>query len=82
MSIIRIILTVLLVIDCIALSVIVLLQEGKQAGLGSLGGGMGSDSTYWSKNKGRSLEGRLIKITTVLAVLFFVLAALLNIPSI
>ena len=79
MSPLRIVLYVVLIILSVFVSILILMQEGKQQGLGALSG---SAETYWSKNKGRSLEGRLIKITTVLAVLFFVLAALLNIPSI
>ena len=65
----------LFAIDCIALSAIVLLQEGKQAGLGTIGG---MADSYWGQNKGRSMEGSLVKITKVLAVLFIVLAAVLN----
>ena len=65
----------LFAIDCIALTIIVLMQEGKQAGLGTIGG---MADTYWGQNKGRSMEGALVKITRVLAVLFIVLAAVLN----
>jgi len=60
---------------CIALTVLVLMQEGKDAGLGAIAGGA---ETYWGKNKGRSMEGGLVKATTIMAVLFFVLAAVLN----
>ena len=75
MEILRIILTVIFAIDCIALTIVVLLQEGKQQGLGSLAG---VADTYWGKNKGRSMEGGLVKATTIMAVLFFVLAIVLN----
>ena len=75
MEILRIVLTIIFVIVCIALTVIVLLQEGKSGGLGSMAGG---SSTYWEQNKGRSLEGNLVKITKTLAVLFIVLALVLN----
>nr|WP_177297027.1 preprotein translocase subunit SecG [uncultured Blautia sp.] len=75
MEILRIILTVIFAIDCIALTVVVLLQEGKQQGLGSIAG---VADTYWGKNKGRSMEGGLVKATTLMAVLFFVLAIVLN----
>ena len=34
--------------------------------------------TYWGKNKGRSMEGTLVKVTRILGVLFFVLALVLN----
>ena len=71
MQILRTILTILFVIDCIALTVVVLMQEGKSQGLGAIAG---AADTYWGKNKGRSMEGGLVKATTVMGVLFFVLA--------
>ena len=68
---------VVYVLVCIALTIVVLLQEGKQGGLtGAISGGA---ETYWSKNKGRSKEGVLALVTTVLAVAFMVLALVLNI---
>ncbi len=75
---IRPIFTVLFIVVCILLTVLVLMQEGKSAGLGSIGG---AAETYWGKNKGRSMEGALVKFTRVLAILFMVLAAVLNIPK-
>ena len=75
MEILKIVLTILFVIDCIALTIIVLLQEGKSAGLGTIAGGA---DTYWGQNKGRSMEGKLVKWTTILAVVFFVLTVVLN----
>jgi preprotein translocase subunit SecG len=71
------VLTVLFIIVCIVLTVLVLAQEGKDAGLGSMYGSAPA-GTYWSQNKGRSKKARIIQITTVFAVLFFVLAALLS----
>jgi len=75
MGALRIILTVLFIIICIALVVLVLMQEGKSAGLGAISG---AAETYWGKNKGRSMEGLLVKLTKVLAVLFMVIAVVLN----
>lgn len=75
MEILRTVLTVIFVIDCIALTVIVLMQEGKQKGLGAISG---MADTYWGRNKGRSMEGALIKVTRIMAVLFMVLAIVLN----
>ena len=68
--------TILTVIFAIALTVVELMQEGKQQGLG--GAISGAADSYWGKNKGRSMEGGLVKATTIMAVLFFVLAAVLN----
>ncbi|HBA63251.1 MAG TPA: preprotein translocase subunit SecG [Lachnospiraceae bacterium] len=75
MEILKIVLTILFVIDCIALTVVVLMQEGKSAGLGSIAG---AADTYWGQNKGRSMEGALVKSTKFMAILFIVLAAVLN----
>ena len=75
MDILKTVLMILFAIDCIALSAIVLMQEGKSAGLGAIAG---AADTYWGKNKGRSMEGGLVKATTVMGVLFFVLAVVLN----
>lgn len=69
------ILSVIFVLICVALTVIVLLQEGKSAGLGSIGG---MAETYWGKNKGRSMEGNLERFTTFAAIAFLVLAIVLN----
>lgn len=76
MAVLRIILTIIFIIICLALVVLVLMQEGKSAGLGAISG---AAETYWGKNKGRSMEGTMVKITKILAVLFIVIAAILNI---
>lgn len=78
MTVLKVILTVVFIIISIALTAIVLMQEGKSAGLGAISG---AADTYWGKNKGRSMEGVLVKITRVCVVLFLVLAAVLNIGS-
>ncbi len=71
----KVILSVIFVLICVVLTLIVLLQEGKSAGLGSIGG---MADTYWSRNKGRSMEGNLEKLTSFAAVAFMVLAIVLN----
>lgn len=75
MAVLKIILTVVFIIISIALTVIILMQEGKSAGLGAIAG---AADTYWGKNKGRSMEGRLVTGTRILVVLFIVIAAVLN----
>ena len=69
------VLTVVFIIISLILTVVVLLQEGKSAGLGVVNG---AADTYWGKNKGRSMEGILVKLTKVLVALFFILAIALN----
>ncbi len=75
MGVLKIILTIIFILVCIALVVLVLMQEGKSAGLGAISG---AAETYWGKNKARSMEGLLVKLTKVLAVAFMVLAMVLN----
>jgi preprotein translocase subunit SecG len=75
MDILKIVLTIFFVIDSIALTVIILMQEGKDAGLGAIAG---AADTYWGQNKGRSMEGGLVKATKFLVIAFFVLALVLN----
>ena len=60
-NILRIVLTVIFVIDCIGLTVVVLMAD-----------------TYWGQNKGRSMEGHLVLATKIMAILFMVLAIVLN----
>lgn len=72
----RTFLTIVFILVCIALTILVLMQEGKSAGLGSIGG---AAETYWGKNKSRSMEGKMVTITKYLAIAFILLAAILNI---
>lgn len=73
-SVLKTIVTIAYIIVCIALVIVVLMQEGKTSGLGAVSG---AADTYWTKNKGRSSEGVLIKITRVLAAIFVVLSVVL-----
>ena len=74
-SVLKTILTVLYILVCVALVIVVILQEGKSAGLGTISV---AAETYWVKNRGRSMEGGLVKITHVLVGLFFALSLVLN----
>ena len=76
MGILRVIVTISYVLICIALVVVVLMQEGKSAGLSGVINGVAD--TYWGKNKGRSMEGTLSKLKKVFAALFIVISVLLN----
>lgn len=60
-----------------ALAVLILLQQGSDKGLGSLGGQMMSD-TFWNKAKGRSQEGIRKKATVILICCFTGLSVLLG----
>lgn len=76
MAALKTVLMVVFILISIALTVIVLMQEGKSAGLGAISG---AADTYWGKNKGRSMEGTLEKFTKFAAAAVLVLALVLNI---
>ena len=75
MAILKTILTIVFIIISLILTVVILMQEGKQAGLGAIAG---AADTYWGKNKGRSMEGMLVRLTRIGVILFIVLAIVLN----
>ncbi len=75
MEILRGILIAIFILDSIVLTGVILMQEGKSAGLGAIAG---AADTYWGKNKGRSMEGMLVKITKYCVVAFLLLAVVLN----
>ena len=75
MEALRVVINIIFILVCVALTVLVLMQEGKSAGLGSISG---AAETYWGRNKGRSMEGMLVKITKIRAVFFMLLAVVLN----
>ena len=72
----RTLVMVVYILVCVALTAIVLMPEGKNAGLG--GSISGVADTYWGKNKGRSMEGMLVTLTRVLAAVFIILSIVLN----
>jgi len=78
LSTLRVVLTILFIIDCVALITVIMMQQGKDRGLGAIAG-MSSGDTYWGRNKGRSKEGLLSKLTTLMVIVFVVLAVILNV---
>ena len=73
--VLKLIIEIAYIIVCIVLTIVVLMHEGKSAGL--TGAISGIADTYWGKNKGRSVEGTLEKVTKILALIFIVLSAVL-----
>lgn len=71
----QIIIGVLDILVSIALIVLVLLQDSKSKGLGSLAGG--ASDTFFSKTKGRTREAMLKKLTSVMAIAFAILTMVL-----
>ena len=76
MSALTIVFTVLQVLSGLAVTVIVLLQSGKSAGLsGAISGGA---DTFLSKGKSKTLDAKLAKATKWCALAFVVLPLILN----
>ncbi len=78
MAVLNTILSIVLVLISVILTVVILMQEGKSAGLGTIAG---AADTYWGKNKGRSMEGVLVKVTRILVALFIIISIVLSIGS-
>ena len=74
MSVPQLILSIIYVILAVFL-VVVTMQSGKSSGLsGAIGGG---SDTFLAKNKAKSLDGRLAKMTKWVAIVFMVLTLVL-----
>ena len=71
----RTFLMIVFLLVCLALTAMVILQEGKDQRLGSIAG-MGD--TFWGQNRSKSFEGRIVQFTAFAAGAFLVLALLLN----
>lgn len=75
MNVLKIILSAILGLDCLALIVLVLMQQGKSAGLsGAIAGGA---ETFFGKKKAASYEGKMELFTKITGVVFMVLAVVL-----
>ncbi len=68
----EIIFGIVLIVLSIAITALVLLQEGSSQGLsGAIAGGA---ETFFGKNKGRTMEAKLVKLTKIIGIGFFVVA--------
>ena len=77
-DILKSIVTVIYVINCLVLIVICLMQSKDDEGAsGAIVGG--SSSSFYEKNKGRTKEGKLKRLTIILGILFAVLTIVLGI---
>ena len=70
----EILIGVLLILTSIVIVIVVLMQQSRQAGLsGAIAGG---SDTFFGKNKSRTIDAKLAKITKIIAVVFFIFALL------
>lgn len=78
MDILKNVITVIYVINCLVLIVICLMQSKEDEGAsGAIVGG--SSSSFYEKNKGRTKEGMLKRWTIILGITFVVLTIVLGI---
>lgn len=69
----QMIVNIMLVVSALVLIVSVLLQKGDSEGMGAIMGGSGAES-FMSRNKGKTLQGRLALMTKISAGFFVGLA--------
>lgn len=78
MDILKNIVTIIYVINCLVLIVIALMQSKDDEGAsGAVVGG--ASSSFYEKNKGRTKEGMLKKWTIILGIIFVLLTIVLGI---
>ena len=75
------VLTIIYLLVCVAIVILVMLQDSKGQGLAAALSGSSGSNSYWSKNKGRSKEGMMNKLTILLAFVFIVLSVLLSLDA-
>ena len=76
MSTVKLVITIIQLILCLGLTAIVLLQSGKRSGLS--GAIAGAADTYLTKNKARTADAKLAKMTKWVALIFVILTLVLN----
>ena len=72
MTALQYVLAIVIILLSVAITVLVMLQESNQEGLS--GAIAGAADSFFGKNKGRTIEAKLVKLTKVAAVIFFILA--------
>jgi len=78
MSTLATVLSIIMGVVGLLLCVVILLQSNRAAGLGVIGGASSSNDSYWSKNKGNSLEGTLARYTKIGGAIFIILGIVIN----
>ncbi|MBP3320147.1 MAG: preprotein translocase subunit SecG [Clostridia bacterium] len=77
MSLLEIILGVVLIILAVAVTAVVLFQEGQQRPMGAITGA--SSDTFLTKNKQRSIDAFLERWTRNIAISFFTVVVAVNV---
>ena len=78
MTTIGMVLTGIVAVLAVVLCAIILMQSKRSAGLGAISASSSGGDSYWSKNKGHSVEGALEKYTKIGGALFMIIAFAIN----
>lgn len=73
--ILKLTLAIIQIVLAVILTGIVILQQGRQQGLGAVSG---AADTFFSKNKASSIDALLSKLTVIVATVFIILTLVLN----
>ena len=71
MTALQYVLAIVIILVSIGIIALVMLQEGKQQGLGAIAG---AADNFFGKNKGKTMDAQLAKFTKICGAIFFVLA--------
>lgn len=75
MNVLQLVGGILLIIASILIIIVVVMQDSKQSGVGVM---TGQSDSYLSKNRGKTLDSKLVFITKVFGIGFFVLVVAMN----
>lgn len=78
MSLAKIILGSVILVLCVVTIICISAQQGKSNGLGAMAGGSAEMDTFFNKNKSRTKDSILSKITVVLTVVLVICILALN----
>ena len=76
MGTLQMVFTIIQFVIALALTVVVLAQDSKSGGMGAM---MGGSETFFGKNKGKTKEALLKKLTIIFGVLFGALTLIIYI---
>ena len=79
MGFLKTILTIIYVIVCLVLIVIASMQNSQDEGASSAIMGGSQSGNFYEKNKGRTREGRIKKLTIALTIVYFILTIAIGI---
>lgn len=81
MTTLQIILGSAILVIAVVLMILVMIQQGKNEGLGAMGGSTPDTDSFFGRNKNRTKDALLSKLTIVCSVIMVILVVVLGIIS-